>query len=49
MKMPGASGLELQQRLGERKRMMPILFMSGGSSAAEAVQAMKGGAMDFLI
>jgi FixJ family two-component response regulator len=29
--------------------MMPILFMSGGSSAAEAVQAMKGGAMDFLI
>jgi len=49
VKMPGASGLELQQRLVERKRMMPILFMSGGSSAAEAVQAMKGGAMDFLI
>lgn len=49
VKMPGASGLELQQRLAERKRTMPILFMSGGSSAAEAVQAMKGGAMDFLI
>ncbi len=49
VKMPGASGLELQQRLVERKWMMPILFMSGGSSAAEAVQAMKGGAMDFLI
>ena len=41
VKMPGASGLELQQRLAERERAMPILFMSGGSSAAEAVQAMK--------
>ena len=49
VKMPGASGLDLQQRLAERERAMPILFMSGGSSAAEAVQAMKGGAMDFLI
>ncbi len=49
VKMPGASGLELQQRLAERAWAMPIVFMSGGSSAAEAVQAMKGGAMDFLI
>lgn len=49
VKMPGASGLELQQRLVERASTMPIMFMSGGSSAAEAVQAMKGGAIDFLI
>lgn len=49
VKMPGASGLELQQRLAERDWSMPIVFMSGGSSAGEAVQAMKGGAMDFLI
>lgn len=49
VKMPGASGLELQRRLTEREHRMPIVFMSGGSSAAEAVQAMKGGAMDFLI
>jgi FixJ family two-component response regulator len=49
MKMPGASGLEVQQRLIDRSLKLPILFMSGGSSAAEAVQAMKGGALDFLI
>lgn len=49
VKMPGASGLELQQRLTERGLALPVVFMSGGSSAAEAVQAMKGGAIDFLI
>lgn len=49
MKMPGASGLELQRRLAGLAKHPPIVFMSGGSSAAEAVQAMKGGALDFLI
>ena len=49
VKMPGASGLELQQRLSEIGLSTPVVFMSGGSSAAEAVQAMKGGALDFLI
>lgn len=49
VKMPGASGLELQQRLADIGVSAPIVFMSGGSSAAEAVQAMKSGAIDFLI
>lgn len=49
MKMPGASGLELQRRLAMLGEMSPVVFMSGGSSAAEAVQAMKAGALDFLI
>lgn len=49
MKMPGASGLELQRRLVALGQTLPVIFMSGGSSAAEAVQALKGGALDFLI
>lgn len=49
VKMTGMSGLELQQRLAPVMGAIPIVFMSGGSSAAEAVQAMKGGALDFLI
>lgn len=49
VKMPGASGLELQRRLAQRQPNRPIVFMSGGSSAAEAVQALKGGALDFLV
>jgi FixJ family two-component response regulator len=49
VKMPGMSGLELQQRLASIVGAMPVIFMSGGSSAAEAVQALKGGALDFLV
>lgn len=49
VKMPGMSGLELQQRLQAVAGTTPIVFMSGGSSAAEAVQALKGGALDFLV
>jgi FixJ family two-component response regulator len=49
VKMPDMSGLELQQRLASIAGTMPIVFMSGGSSAAEAVQALKGGALDFLV
>ncbi len=49
VKMPGESGLELQGRLTSLQIAIPVVFMSGGSSAAEAVQAMKAGALDFLI
>ncbi len=49
MKMPAVSGLELQRRLAALGQPLPVVFMSGGSSAAEAVQALKGGALDFLI
>lgn len=49
VKMPDMTGLELQRRLGEMGESTPIIFMSGGSGAFEAVQALKSGAMDFLI
>jgi FixJ family two-component response regulator len=47
--MPCVSGLDLQRELQQRANSVPIVFMSGGSSAGEAVQAMKAGALDFLI
>lgn len=49
VKMPGLTGLELQRRLIERASSTPIIFMSGGSGAPEAVQALKNGASDFLL
>ena len=49
VKMPGLTGLELQRKLIEISEPIPVVFMSGGSGAREAVQALKNGASDFLI
>ncbi|CAM8641485.1 TtrR Response regulator [Oxalobacteraceae bacterium] len=49
VKMPGLTGLELQRHLIELCESTPIVFMSGGSGAPEAVQALKNGASDFLV
>lgn len=49
VKMPGLTGLELQRRLPDIAATTPIVFMSGGSGAADVVQAFRNGAMDFLI
>jgi FixJ family two-component response regulator len=45
--LPGLSGLELQQRLVER-REMPIIFITGHGDVPMSVQAMKAGAVEFL-
>lgn len=49
VKMPELTGLELQEKLISLAENTPIVFMSGGSGAKEAVQALKNGAIDFLI
>ena len=49
VKMPEQTGLELQNRLNALSDKTPLVFMSGGSGAHEAVQALKNGAIDFLI
>ena len=46
--LPGLNGLELQQRLGERADM-PIIFITGHGDVPMAVQAMKAGAVEFLL
>lgn len=49
VKMPGLTGLELQSKLLAMSEITPIIFMSGGSGASEAVSALRNGAIDFLI
>lgn len=49
VKMPELTGLELQTALIELSEITPIIFMSGGSGANEAVAAFRHGAIDFLI
>jgi two-component system, LuxR family, response regulator FixJ len=49
VKMPEQTGLELQHKLNALNDKTPLVFMSGGSGAQEAVQALKNGAIDFLI
>jgi FixJ family two-component response regulator len=46
--MPGFDGLQLQTALGEKGSMLPIIFLTGHGDVSKSVQAMKGGAFDFL-
>jgi len=48
VRLPGLSGLELQQRLAEGDRAMPIIFITGHGDIPMTVQAMKAGAVEFL-
>jgi FixJ family two-component response regulator len=49
MRMPGITGVELQETLSATGRKMPMVFMSGESTDAQIVAAMKNGAVDFLL
>ncbi len=46
--MPGASGLELQNDIKNRRCNLPMIFITGGGDTASGVRAMKEGASDFL-
>src|SRR6478672_9181453 len=46
--MPGFSGLQLQTALSEKGTSLPIIFLTGHGDVSKSVQAMKGGAADFL-
>lgn len=48
VRMPGSSGLDLQQRLAARGDLKPIIFLTGHGDIQMTVQAMKAGAADFL-
>ena len=48
VRLPGLSGLDLQATLGPRQDTVPIIFITGRGSIPMSVQAMKGGALDFL-
>jgi two-component system, LuxR family, response regulator FixJ len=48
IRMPGMSGLELQQQLNMRGAVIPVIFMTGHGDIPMAVEAMQHGAFDFL-
>ena len=48
VRLPGLSGLELQQELAKGDLAMPIIFITGHGDIPMSVQAMKAGAVDFL-
>ena len=48
IRMPGMSGLELQERLANPGRNVPIIFITGHGDIPMAVEAMRKGAVDFI-
>ena len=48
IRMPGMSGLELQQHLNRTGSMLPVIFTTGHGDVPMAVQAMKEGAFEFI-
>src|SRR6478752_2203456 len=48
VRLPGQSGLELQRELATANRDLPIIFITGHGDIPMSVQAMKGGAIEFL-
>jgi FixJ family two-component response regulator len=48
LRMPGASGFDVQQSLAKTEDRLPIIFLSGHGDIPDSVRAMKSGAVDFL-
>ena len=48
IRMPGMSGMELQQKLIDMRAILPIIFITGHGDIPMAVEAMQRGAVDFI-
>ncbi len=48
VRMPGISGLDLQEKLVSAKTALPVIFITGHGTVPMSVRAMKAGAIDFL-
>jgi FixJ family two-component response regulator len=48
LRMPGPSGLELQDAIRKRGDSLPVIFLTGHGDVRQSVRAMRQGAVDFL-
>jgi len=48
LSLPGLNGLELQKRMAVERSEIPIIFITGHGDIPKTVEAMKGGAVEFL-
>ena len=48
VRLPGLNGLDVQKRVSAERPDMPIIFITGHGDVPMTVQAMKGGAVEFL-
>jgi FixJ family two-component response regulator len=48
VRLPGQSGLDLQRELAASRVQLPVIFLTGHGDIPMSVQAMKGGAIEFL-
>jgi len=48
VRMPGLSGLEIQEKLAENNAALPVVIITGHGDLPMAVRAMKAGAVDFI-
>ena len=48
IKMPGIDGLEVQRRLAEQEKTIPVIIVTAYGDVAMAVRAMRAGAIDFI-
>ena len=48
VRMPGLTGLEVQEKLAEKGITMPVIIITGHGDVPIAVQALKAGAVDFI-
>lgn len=49
VRMPGPSGLDLQEALAKEEEPLPVIFLTGHGDVPTSVRAMKAGAVDFLM
>jgi FixJ family two-component response regulator len=49
LRLPGPSGLDLQERLTSADIALPVVFVSGHGDVPKTARAMKAGAIDFLV
>jgi FixJ family two-component response regulator len=48
VRLPGRSGLDLQEELAKANMQLPVIFISGHADVPLSVRAMKAGAVEFL-